>query len=261
MDTRVPVSCTGGFAFGRGYWRCWDKRGHGNVNTAQAIEKSCDVYFYQLGLRLQLAGMIAGGVRMKFNERTGVDLPSEMRSDYPYAEEYYRKKYGRNYVRASSAINLSIGQGENAQTVVNMARFYTALANDGVMVKPTIGRQPAVRQRLYELTPEQHRGIREALAGVVSTRGTAAGARLEGVVIAGKTGTAQSGNFDKATGAELNHAWFTGYAPADKPRIVVAFMIENVLYHGSEAARYASRMIGFHLKTQATVNEAVTAGE
>jgi penicillin-binding protein 2 len=259
MDSRFPVSCTGGFAFGRGYWRCWDKRGHGNVNLAQAIEKSCDVFFYQLGLRLQLAGMIAGGVRMKFNERTGVDLPSETRSDYPYAEEYYRKKYGRNYVRASSAINLSIGQGENAQTVVNMARFYTALANDGVMVKPTIGRQPAVRQRLYELTPEQHRGIREALAGVVSTRGTAAGARLEGVVIAGKTGTAQSGRF--LNGKELNHAWFTGYAPADNPKIVVAVMLENVFYHGSVTALMASKIIEAYLKQPATTSAAVFQGE
>jgi cell division protein FtsI/penicillin-binding protein 2 len=141
-----------------------------------------------------------------------------------------------------------------------MARFYTALATDGFMAKPTIARKAAVRQRVYTLTPEQLDGIRKALAGVVSERDTAAGARLEGVVIAGKTGTAQSGTFDKVSGKELNHAWFTGYAPAASPRIVVAVMLENVLFHGSVTARMASQMIGFYLKTNATVEESVTNG-
>jgi penicillin-binding protein 2 len=204
--------------------------------------------------------MLAGGVALHFNERSGIDLPSETKSEWPYAEEYYRKKYGRNYVRASSAINLSIGQGENAQTVINMARFYTALANDGVMVKPTIAKQLPAKQRVYELPPEQVAGIRAALAGVVSERGTAAGARIQGVVIAGKTGTAQSGNFDPVSGKELNHAWFTGYAPADKPKIVVAVMLENVSFHGSVTALMASKMIQFYLKRPTEVQESITNG-
>jgi cell division protein FtsI/penicillin-binding protein 2 len=174
--------------------------------------------------------------------------------------EYFRKKYGRNFVPASTAINMSIGQGENAQTVINMARFYAALANDGIMPRPTIARLQSPRQRVYNLPPDQLAGIRKALAGVVSERGTAAGAAIQGVAIAGKTGTAQSGQFDPATGKELNHAWFTGFAPADKPRIVVAVMLEKVPFHGSVSARIASQMISFYLKAQATVDEAVTNG-
>jgi penicillin-binding protein 2 len=260
LDTRMPVPCTGGFTFGSRYWRCWDKRGHGNVNLAQAIEKSCDVYFYQLGLKLQLAGLLAGGVSLHFNEKSGIDLPSETKPEFPYAVEYYRKKYGRSYVPASSAINLSIGQGENAQTVVNMARFYAALANDGIMPRPSIARLKPVRQRIYTLTPQQLEGIRTALAGVVSSRGTAGSAAIQGVVLAGKTGTAQSGQFDPATGKELNHAWFTGFAPADNPRIVVAVMLEKVPFHGTVSAQIASKMIGFFLKTQANVTDAIVAG-
>jgi penicillin-binding protein 2 len=260
LDTRMEVPCNGGFAFGRGYWKCWDKRGHGNVNLAQAIEKSCDVFFYQLGLKLRLAGLVAGGVRLHFNERSGIDLPSETRPEFPYDIEYFRKKYGRNYVAPSSAINLSIGQGENAQTVINMARFYTALATDGVMVRPTVAQQAvATRQRIFTLRPDQLVGIRTALAGVVSSRGTAAAARLEDVVIAGKTGTAQSGSF--RDGKELNHAWFTGYAPADNPRIVVAVMLENVFYHGSVTANMASKIIAAYLKRPATASAAVVQGE
>jgi penicillin-binding protein 2 len=261
LDTHMDQPCTGGFSFGRGYWRCWDKRGHGNVNLAQAIEKSCDVYFYQLGLKLQLSQLVAGGVQMHMNERTGIDLPSEMRSLYPTdARDYFRKKYGRNFVPASIAINMSIGQGENAQTVINMARFYVALANDGVMLRPTIARLPSPRQRVYNLPPDQLAGIRKALAGVVSERGTAAGAAIQGVTIAGKTGTAQSGQYDPLTGKELNHAWFTGFAPADEPKIVVAVMLEKVPFHGSVSARIASAMISRYLKRQVTVDEAVTNG-
>jgi penicillin-binding protein 2 len=260
LDSRMDVPCSGGMYFGNRYWRCWDKRGHGSVTLAQAIEKSCDVYFYQLGLKLQLARLVAGGVALKFNEKSGIDLPSETRPEFPDAIEYFRRRYGRNYVAASTAMNMSIGQGENAQTVINMARFYVALANDGITARPTIARLSTARQRIYTLPPDQLKGIRAALAGVVSERGTAAGAAIQGLVIAGKTGTAQSGTFDKLTGKELNHAWFTGFAPAESPRIVVAVMLENVPFHGSVSALIASKMIGHYLKGNASVTEAVTNG-
>lgn len=260
LDTHMEVPCNGGFSFGRGYWRCWEKHGHGNLTLAQAIEKSCDVYFYQLGLKLRLAGLVAGGVRLHFNEKSGIDLPSETRPEFPYDVDYFRKKYGRNFVQQSSAINMSIGQGENAQTVINMARFYAALANDGVLVRPTIARtQAPVRERIYTLPADQLAGLRAALAGVVAAGGTAAGARIEGVTIAGKTGTAQSGTY--LNGKELNHAWFTGYAPADNPRIVIAVMLENVSFHGSVSARLASKMIEAYLKQPVTATAAITQAE
>jgi len=89
-------------------------------------------------------------------------------------------------------------------------------------------------------------GLQRAMAGVVSSRGTAAGAQIQGVVIAGKTGTAQSGIY--RNGIELNHAWFTGYAPADDPKIVIVVMLEQVPFHGSVAALIASKMIEHYLK-------------
>jgi cell division protein FtsI/penicillin-binding protein 2 len=116
-----------------------------------------------------------------------------------------------------------------------------------------------VRERIYTLPPAQLAGIRAALAGVVSERGTAGGARLASVVIAGKTGTAQSGTY--RNGVELNHAWFTGYAPADNPKIVVAVMLENVLYHGSVTALMASKIIEAYFKRPATASAAVAQGE
>jgi penicillin-binding protein 2 len=252
LETRMEQPCTGGFSYGR-YWRCWDKRGHGNVTLQQAIEKSCDVFFYQLGLKLSLAKLTAGGVALGFNDRSGVDLPYETKPIYPYAEEYYRKKYPGGYVKGSAALNLSIGQGENTQTVINMAKFYTALATDGWMATPSIRRtgEPQ-RRRIFSLTGDQMDGIRGALAGVVSARGTAGSAAIQGVTIAGKTGTAQAPPYP-------DHAWFVGFAPVEKPRIVVAVFVEFG-EHGYVAARLASRIIEAHLKAPAQVNESVTVG-
>jgi len=252
LDTRMEQPCTGGFYFGR-YWKCWDKKGHGNVTLAQAIEKSCDVFFYQLGMRLKLEGMIAGGVELGFGERSGIDLPSETKPEYPYALEYYRKRFPRGYVKTSSALNLSIGQGENAQTVINMAKFYTALATDGTMAVPSIVRGTPKRERIFALSGADMAGVRTALAGVVSERGTAGSARLEGVTIAGKTGTAQNP-------PNPDHAWFVGFAPAENPQVVVAVFLEYG-EHGYYAARIASKIIEAYLKQPATVTAAVTQGE
>ena len=218
----------------------------GDVNLRQAIEKSCDVYFYQLGLRIGIQNMLAGGVSLRMREKSGIDLPNEKTPLWPFAKEYFDRKYGTSGWSQGVLLSLSIGQGENSQTVANMARFYTALATDGSMVRPEIVRRQTERTKIINLTPEQMAGLQRAMAGVVSSRGTAASAQIQGVVIAGKTGTAQSGHF--RNGVELNHAWFTGYAPADDPKIVIAVMLEDVSFHGSVAALIASKMIERYLK-------------
>ena len=246
LDQHMPTPCTGGYFYGNRYFRCWDKKGHGDVNLAQAIEKSCDVYFYQLGLRIGIQNMLAGGVSLKMREKSGIDLPNEKAPLWPFAKEYFDRKYGTSGWSQGVLLSLSIGQGENSQTVANMARFYTALATDGSMVRPEIVRRQTERTKIINLTPDQMAGLQRAMAGVVSSRGTAAGAQIQGVVIAGKTGTAQSGHF--RNGVELNHAWFTGYAPADDPKIVIAVMLEDVSFHGSVAALIASKMIEHYLK-------------
>jgi penicillin-binding protein 2 len=246
LDDHMPTPCTGGYTYGNRYFRCWEKKGHGNVNLRQAIEKSCDVYFYQLGLRLGVARMTAGGVSLKMRDKSGIDLPNEKQPLWPYATEYFNKRYGPGGWSPGVLLSLAIGQGENSQTVANMARFYTALATDGSIVRPEIVRRQTERTRVFKLTPEQMTGLQDAMAGVVSSRGTAAGAQIQGVRIAGKTGTAQTGVFKN--GIELNHAWFTGYAPAEDPKIVIAVMIELVPYHGSNAALIASKMIERFLK-------------
>jgi penicillin-binding protein 2 len=255
LDEHMPTPCTGGMMIGNRYFKCHLHTGHGSLNLEEAIEKSCDVYFYQLGLKLTLARLVAGGISLGSHDRTGVDLPSESRSQFPTMpyQEYFDKKYGKGNWSGGAVVSMAIGQGENAQTVINMARLYTALATDGQAVRPQIVRAATERQQLFQLDSAQFAGIRAALTGVVS-RGTAAAARIQGIVLAGKTGTAQN-----TQDAKNDHAWFVGFAPASDPKIVVAVMLEFG-GHGPRAAHIASKIIEHYLKAAAQ-NYIQTEGE
>ena len=202
------------------------------------------MYFYQLGLKIGLSRMIAGGISLGLRDKSGIDLPDEKRALWPYAVDYYNKTYGARGWSNAVTLNLSIGQGENSQTVVNMAKFYAALATDGNAPTPEIVKRAPVKTRIFKLDQEQMDGLRTALAGVIG-QGTAQSARIQGIMLAGKTGTAQTGK--RVNGVELNHAWFVGFAPADKPTIVVAVMLEYG-GHGGRAAHVASSIIAHYLK-------------
>jgi penicillin-binding protein 2 len=240
LKEHMPVSCTGGYQFGNRYFRCWDKRGHGSLDLESAIKHSCDVYFYQLGLKVGLAKLIAGGIRLDMRERSGIDLPEENQPYWPYAIDYYNKKYGpRNWSNAET-LNLAIGQGANSQTVVNMAKFYSALATQGQAPRPEIAHLVPQKKQIYNLSQQQDSVLLEGLKAVLEAGGTAGASAIQGLTLAGKTGTAQN------TGG-ADHGWFVGFAPADHPKIVVAVLLEFGL-HGSRAAHIASAIIGHYLK-------------
>lgn len=250
LTDHMPVSCTGGMQYGSRYFRCWDKRGHGNVDLAGAIQKSCDVYFYQLGLKLGISRMLAGGVKLGFREKSGIDLPNEPAPIFPYSTDYYNRRYGPRGWTNAVLLNLAIGQGENAQSITDMARFYSALATDGSAARPMIVHRTPERTKIFNLPVDQLKGVQNALASVVAS-GTGGQAAVQGVLVAGKTGTAQTRVF--RNGQELNHAWFVGYAPANDPKIVVAVMLEFVPFHGSVTAGMASKIIAKYLGVQPTI--------
>jgi len=250
LKEHMPVPCTGGYQFGNRYFRCWDKRGHGALDLEGAIKHSCDVYFYQLGLKVGLSKMIAGGISLNMRDRTGIDLPEENPPLWPYGRDYYDKKYGPRGWSNAETLNLSIGQGANSQTVANMARFYSALAMHGMEPRPEIAHLVPQRKQLYKLTEVQDSVLLEGMKAVLTGGGTAAASAIQGLTLAGKTGTAQN------TGGD-DHGWFVGFAPADKPKIVVAVLLEFGL-HGSRAAHIASAIIGHYLKVgpiNATMDE------
>jgi penicillin-binding protein 2 len=248
----MPEPCTGAYQFGTRPFRCWEKDGHGSLTLAQAIEKSCDVYFYQLGLKLGLDRFLAGGTALGFGQPTGIDLPDEKAPGWPDARAYFDRLYGRGGWTNAVTLNLAIGQGQNDQTVLSMARFYTALATDGNAARPWIVERPVERKKLFDLTAGQMAGLREALHGVVSTRGTAASAAIKGVEVAGKTGTSQNPH-------GKDHGWFVGFAPKENPKIVVAVLVAFG-EHGYIAARIASKMMERYLKTTVIQPVNVTGG-
>jgi penicillin-binding protein 2 len=237
---KMPIPCSGGMQYGSRYFRCWRPRGHGALDLTGAIAQSCDVYFYQLGLKIGLARLLAGGIALGFNEKTGIDVPEELKPRWPDAIAYYQKRYGPRGWTNAVTLNLAIGQGENDQTILSMARFYSALATDGAAPTPHIAKQqrPPNREKLLRLTPEQMGVLRVAMASVIDS-GTGRSARLHGATLAGKTGTAQNPH-------GRDHAWFVGFAPVDAPRIVVAVMLEFG-EHGYSAAQIASKIIGKYL--------------
>ncbi len=247
MKDHMPSPCTGSFFFGNRVWHCWAPAGHGSLDLAGAIKHSCDVYFYQLGIKLTMARFPAGGVSLGFSQRTGIDLPSEKRPQWA-DPKYLDEKYGKGkWTSAGSgqALNLAIGQGDNAQTVLSMARFYAALATDGTEPESLRVAQASTRRvKVIDLPQDVIAQLRDAMATVTEAGGTAASAALQGVSIAGKTGTAQSGTL--VGGVEQNHAWFAGFAPAADAKIVVVVMIEFG-GHGTRAARIASAIIGHYL--------------
>ena len=250
--------CTGVFYFGNRSWRCWEKKGHGALDLTNAIAQSCDIYFYQLGRRIGLTRLVAGGVKLGFRSKSGIDLPEEYRPQFPdRVPQYFNQKYGvRAWTQGSVELNMSIGQGENSQTILNMARFYAALATNGNSPAPRVAQVKTETSKLFELPQDQYDLLKAALVNVVAG-GTAAASAVQGVKIAGKTGTAQSNRF--VNGKELNHAWFVGYAPADDPKIVVAVMLEYVPFHGSVTAHMATAIISRYLHVQA-VNAVQTEG-
>ncbi len=240
LNEHMPAPCTGGYQFGNRYFRCWEKKGHGYLTLEQAIKHSCDVYFYQLGLKVGLARLIAGGISLDMRERSGIDLPEENQPYWPYAVDYYNKKYGpRNWSNAET-LNLAIGQGANSQTIVNMAKFYSAIATKGEAPRPEVAHLVPQKKQIFHLTTQQDSVLLEGLKAVLQGGGTAAASAIQGLTLAGKTGTAQN------TGG-ADHGWFVGFAPADHPKIVVAVLLEFGL-HGSRAAHIATAIIGHYLK-------------
>ncbi len=253
FNTRMPQPCNGFYYFGNRAWHCWKKEGHGSVDLAGAIAQSCDVYFYQLGQKIGLTRLVAGGIGLGFDKKSGIDLPEEKRPIFPTSMPgYFNQRYGpRGWTAGSHELNLSIGQGDNSQTVVNMARFYSALATDGSEPTPMIKRGQPQRTKRIALDSSQVAQLRKAMMGVVSAGGTAAAAAINGVSVAGKTGTAQTMRFSPS-GKPLYYAWFAGMAPANNPEVVVVVMVPNVTFEGSTAAGLATKIIAHYLHKQVT---------
>jgi penicillin-binding protein 2 len=246
-DTRFPVSCSGGMSYAGRYARCWKPTGHGSQSLEGAIASSCNVYFYQLGIRLGINQLAREGTRLGFGRRTGVDLPVEKAGTFPEDTGWYRRRFGWTPT-PSEVMSLAIGQGPNAQTPLRMAQFFSALAGDGSAPTPHLLRRGENAALVVEtdlrVTPQALESVRRGLARVVEPGGTAYMASLKHWKLYGKTGTSQNSEDLKRP-----HAWFTGFAgaPDGTPEIAVAVVVEFGESGSGAAAPLAAKVADFYL--------------
>jgi penicillin-binding protein 2 len=248
-DTHMPIACNGGMAYAGRYARCWQASGHGNLDLASALEKSCNVYFYQLGIQLGMQELLAYGTRVGFGKKTGIDLPGEQPGTYPTDTEWWKDYFG--YApQPSEVMSVSIGQGPNSQTMLRMAHFYSAIAGNGTAPEPFLvvtdgaGEGPGAID--LGLSEQGLEALWAGLAAVIQPAGTAWLSSLKDWQIYGKTGTAQNPGDD--------HGLFVGFSgkPGGEPEIVVAAIIEHGL-HGSDVSPLVAKVINHYLSRKHNV--------
>jgi len=241
-STRL-ASCSGSYLYGGRSFGCWKHTGHGSLDFIGAIEHSCDVYFYQIGPRLGLPNLSEAAKALGLGARTGIDLPQERRGLIPDAA-WYDQRWGANKWRTGLLLNLAIGQGELLVTPIQLAMLAAEVARDGEAVRPhvvqsivgvTDYKPEHPTQPGFAVHDDVWRAVRDGLHRVVET-GTATLARVPGLAIAGKTGTAQNPHGQ-------DHALFVCYAPADAPTIAMAFVIENSGHGGTICAPRAAQVL------------------
>lgn len=250
IDPNKKIFCPGEFRFGNRVFK--DHGAHGWVNLTEAIEKSCNVYFYQLALKVGLDRLNKFGQLVGFGQPTGIDVGEEKSGILP-SEQLFDRLYGKGKWTKGFLVSLGIGQGEISVTPVQMAVYASILANGGTYVQPHVVLfiRDKVSKKLIALSPRYKKlpiapeallVVREGMRLVVSgPGGTGHAAAVRGIEIAGKTGTAQNPH-------GKDHAWFVGFAPFDNPKIAVAVIIENAGFGGTQAAPLAGALIEQYLK-------------
>ncbi|MFW5975249.1 MAG: penicillin-binding protein 2 [Desulfosalsimonas sp.] len=263
MSKDTTVYCPGSMRFGNRVYRCWKDQGHGEMNMIDAISESCDVYFYQAGKALGVDRIARYAEASGLGTRTGINLSDEKKGLVP-TSEWKKKTHGIPW-QPGENLSIAIGQGYNLVTPLQMAVVTSAVANNGTLYKPNVmdtiesvqgssveesdaepaGKLPAAQETL-EI-------IKKGLYDTVNKReGTAYWyVHSEETDISGKTGTAQviGRRLDDMMESEIvhkkhfTHAWFTGYAPSEDPRISVSVIIEHGGGGSSEAGPVAKDMM------------------
>jgi penicillin-binding protein 2 len=246
------VTCRGSYKYGIRTFRCWRPEGHGTVDLLTGITESCDVYFYQLGVALGVPTLMDWTERCGFGRQTGIEIGGEARGNVP-TPAWYDRHYGRRKWSKGVVLNLAIGQGELLVTPLQAACFTCGIVNGGTVMTPHLFRsaetysgrviataKPVPDYRL-PFSRETVAFLRRAMVNVVQAPdGTGKQARVPGIEVGGKTGTAQNPHGE-------DHAWFVAFAPAQDPRIVVTVLVENAGGGGAVAAPVARRVIMAYL--------------
>ena len=236
-ESHMPTSCSGGFYYGGRRFGCWEHQGHGSLDLVDALQHSCDVYFYQLGLHLGIDPIEQMARALGLGERTGIDLPAEAKGLVP-SSQYYNQHFHTGRWPKGVLLNLGIGQGELLTTPLQLATMTAVVANGGHAVRPHVV-ESVQGEGNFKLEKPVEPGVvtndatwdvvHLAMHKVTLPGGTANASRsVPGLNVAGKTGTAQNPH-------GKDHALFVCYVPLEAPKMALAIVDENV-GHGSDFA-------------------------
>lgn len=262
IDADTVFYCPGHFKFGKRRYHCWKRSGHGAVNLKRAISESCDVYFYQVGLRIGVDRLAEMANKFGLGHKSGIEMEHE-KSGLTPTKAWKKKRRGQKW-QEGETLSVAIGQGFNLVTPLQICLMTATIANGGKQLFPQIIEKVTdpdgkVLEQLKPVVVSELKGdkallqqIREGMEEVVEgRRGTARNIRIDGITIAGKTGTAQVVRLKQYKHLKeedipykyRDHAWFTCYAPADDPEIAVTVLVEHGLHGGSGAGPIAKALL------------------
>ncbi|MEY5130705.1 MAG: hypothetical protein RL734_772 [Bacteroidota bacterium] len=240
------INCPGYYEFGGRSWKCHGA--HGATNLQKAIHVSCNVFFNKLGPQLGIINFEKYGRAFGFGQKTFIDIPEDSKGKLPGEKFYKKQKLSPGEIRGR-LVNLGIGQGEIGVSPLQMAVYCAALANKGIIYQPHIVRSVYNRKtkqlqdvayasrKAIDIPDEFWNVIHKGMYDVVNTPGgTALGAKVPGISVCGKTGTAQNPHGE-------DHAWFIAFAPKVNPRIAICVLVENSGFGGTIAAPIAQQLL------------------
>lgn len=267
IDSSTKFICPGHYKYGNRTYRCWRRGGHGEVDIIDAIEQSCDVFFYHVGEKVGVDVLAKYAQGCGLAKKTGIVLGNERKGLIP-TSRWKLKRFGEPW-QGGENLSIAIGQGYDLVTPLQMAVLIAAVGNGGVLYQPQvlkyvknsdgdiIKEQAPVISGSLPASEKTLALIKKGLLNVVKgKRGTARSVGIKGVDIAGKTGTAQVFGIkegEKIDGDKLryrlrDHAWFICYAPAEKPVIAVAVLIEHGRHGSSGAGPVAKAVVKKYLE-------------
>ena len=263
------ISDPGYFNFGNHTFRDDKKGGHGIVDMQKSIVESCDTYYYTLARDMGVNMMHDFMKPLGFGQITGIDLEGESRGVLPSTEwkkNTFKKPEQQKWYEGET-ISLGIGQGYNAFTILQLAHAMANVANNGIVMKPHLVKaieDPFTRNRVLTTPKESYRinlnqenieVIKKAMVEVNVSGTSTAAFKGAGYVTGGKTGTAQvfslnSKEYKHSSTAEFlrDHALYIAFAPADKPTIVLAMVVENAGFGAQYAAPIARKALDYYIE-------------
>lgn len=267
------IDCEGRTTVGNRSFRCWNKKGHGPTNLKKALRESCDVWFYEVSLKLGIDRMSAMARKLGLGRSYDLPLDNEQAGLIP-DKTWKRNRYNAPWYKGETAI-AAIGQGYVLTTPLQLAVMTSTIANGGTLYQPHLIKrvedfdgqilEQTTPQILHDLALNQQelQYVKNGMEEVVNhPRGTGKSSALEEVVVAAKTGTAQVVRLkdDPVDGEEVDieeiayrhrdHALFVAYAPAKKPEIAIAIIVEHGQHGGSAAGPIAKQIFNHYFKTQ-----------